>query len=60
MKLTTEQTQALTALAEALEACHKLQINVIGRPDNNVSLLVSGQNRVLNHTLTHKGVRGVL
>lgn len=54
-----KQTEALAALAEALEACHKLQINVIAR-QQQVSLFVEGRHLLLTHTLDHKAVRSAL
>lgn len=54
--MTAQQMEALTLLAEALEKCHKLHINVIAR-QQQVSLFVQGQHRVLTHTLDHKVVR---
>jgi organic hydroperoxide reductase OsmC/OhrA len=54
--MTAQQTEALALLAAALEACHKLQINVIAR-QQQVSLLIEGRHRVLTHTLDHKAVR---
>jgi len=59
MTITTEQADALIALAAALEACHKLNMNVVGREDKQVSLMIHGQHRVITHTLDHKAIRAM-
>lgn len=59
MTITTEQERALDALAAALEACHKLNMNVIGK-GGEVSLMIHGQHRVVTHTMDHKAVRGMV
>lgn len=59
MTITTEQAEALIALAAALESCHKLNINIVARDDRQVSLMIHGQHRVVTHTMDHKAVRGL-
>lgn len=60
MTISTEQADALIALAAALEACHKLNINVVARDDRKVSLMINGQHRIVTHTLDHKAIRGMV
>lgn len=58
MTITSEEAAALIALAAALECCHKLNMNVIGR-GGDVSLMIRGQHRVVTHTLDHRAVRSM-
>lgn len=60
MSITTEQAEALIALAAALEECNRLNINVVAREDKLVSLMIHGKHRVVTHTMDHKAVRGMI
>lgn len=59
MTISSEQAQALIALAAALEDCHKLNMNIVGR-GGDVSLMIHGQHKVVTHTLDHKAIRGMI
>lgn len=59
MTISTEQAAALITLAAALEACHKLNMNVIGK-GGEVSLMIHGRHRIVTHTLDHRAIRGLM